>query len=109
MSDAHSIGALTPVIVVALSVIILKEYVPPKTWAAIFVGFIGVLIIMRPGLSIFDPNSIIPLVAAFFLGLYQIITRKVSEYDPPETSLFYNSIYSSLILLFYKYRRGIRT
>ena len=52
---------------------------------------------MRPGLSIFDPNSIIPLVAAFFLGLYQIITRKVSEYDPPETSLFYNSIVGILL------------
>ena len=47
---------------------------------------------MRPGLSIFDSKSLIPLVAAFFLGLYQVATRKVSEYDSAETSLFYNSI-----------------
>ena len=92
LGDAHSIGSLTPVIVVVLSVIILKEYVPPKTWIAIFIGFVGVLIIMRPGFSIFDPKSIIPLVASFFLGLYQITTRQVSQYDPPETSLFYNSV-----------------
>ena len=83
LGDAHSIGSLTPVIVVVLSVIILKEYVPPKTWIAIFIGFVGVLIIMRPGFSIFDPKSIIPLVASFFLGLYQITTRQVSQYDPP--------------------------
>ena len=92
LANVHSIGSLTPVIVVALSAIFLKERVTPKIWIAIFIGFIGVLIIMRPGLSIFDPKSIIPLFAAFFLSLYQVITRKSSEYDSPETSLFYNSI-----------------
>ena len=54
LADAHSVGSLTPVIVVALSAIILKEHVSVKVWIAIFAGFIGVLIIMRPGLSIFD-------------------------------------------------------
>ena len=92
LADAHSIASLTPVIVVGMSAIFLKEYVSPKTWIAIFIGFIGVLIILRPGLSIFDSKSLIPLLAAFFLGLYQVVTRKVSEYDSAETSLFYNSI-----------------
>ena len=92
LADTHSIGALTPVIVVVLSSIFLKEKVSSKTWIAIFIGFIGVLIIMRPGLSIIDSKSFIPLAAAFFLGLYQIVTRKTSEYDSAETSLFYNSI-----------------
>ena len=92
LADAHSIASLTPVIVVAMSSIFLKEYVSPRTWIAIFIGFLGVLIIMRPGLTIFNPYSLIPLSAAFFLGLYQVATRKVSEYDSAETSLFYNSI-----------------
>ena len=96
--DAHSVGGLTPVIVVALSAIILKEKVSAKIWLAIFVGFIGLLIIMRPGLSIFDPKSLIPLVGAFFLGLYQIVTRKVSENDSTETSLFYTSIVGILLM-----------
>ena len=92
LADVHSIASLTPVIVVAMSSIFLKEYVSPRIWIAIFIGFIGVLIVMRPGLSIFDPHSLIPLSAAFFLGLYQVATRKASEYDSAETSLFYNSI-----------------
>ena len=92
LADAHSIASLTPVLVVALSAIILREHVSLRTWVAIFIGFIGVLIILRPGLSIFDSKSLIPLFAAFFLGLYQVVTRKVSEYDSAETSLFYNSI-----------------
>ena len=92
LADAHSIASLTPVLVVALSAIILREHVSLKTWIAIFVGFIGVVIIMRPGLSIFDPKSLIPLAGAFFLSVYQIVTRKASEKDPNETSLFYTSI-----------------
>ena len=98
LADAHSIGSLTPVLVVALSALILREHVSLKTWLAIFVGFIGVLIIMRPGLSIFDPKSLIPLAGAFFLSVYQIVTRKASEKDPNETSLFYTSIVGIILM-----------
>ena len=66
LADAHSIASLTPVIVVALSAIILKEKVNLKTWIAIFIGFVGVLIIMRPGLSIFDPKSSDPIGSCIF-------------------------------------------
>ena len=92
LADTHSVGSLAPVIVVALSAIFLKEKVSTKTWIAIFVGFIGVLIILRPTSSIFDPKALLPLLAAFALGLYQVVTKKVSEHDTTETSLFYTSI-----------------
>ena len=98
LADAHSIASLTPVLVVALSAIILREHVSLKTWIAIFIGFIGVLIIMRPGLSIFDPKSLIPLAGAFFLSIYQIVTRKASETDSNETSLFYTSIIGIILM-----------
>ena len=98
LADAHSIASLTPVFVVALSAIILREHVSSKTWIAIFVGFIGVLIIMRPGFSIFDPKSFLPLLAALFLSLYQIATRKASEYDSNETSLFFTSLVGIIIM-----------
>ncbi len=87
----------------ALSAIILREHVSVKTWIAIFVGFIGVLIIMRPGLSIFDLKSLIPLMAAFFLSIYQIVTRKASEKDSTETSLFYTSIVGIFLMGFIGY------
>jgi drug/metabolite transporter (DMT)-like permease len=98
LADAHSIASLTPVLVVALSAIILREHVSLKTWIAIFIGFIGVLIIMRPGLSIFDPKSLIPLAGAFFLSIYQIVTRKASEKDSNETSLFYTSVVGIILM-----------
>jgi drug/metabolite transporter (DMT)-like permease len=98
LADAHSIGSLTPIIIVALSAIILREKVNLKTWIAIFFGFIGVLVIIRPGLSIFDPMSLIPLAGAFFLSFYQILTRKVSKYDSSETSLFYTSVIGIILM-----------
>ena len=98
LADVHSIASLTPVLVVALSAIILREHVSLKTWLAIFIGFLGVLIIMRPGLSIFDPKSLIPLAGAFFLSIYQIVTRKASEKDSNETSLFYTSIVGIILI-----------
>ena len=98
LANAHSIGSLAPVIVVALSAIILKEKVSPKTWIAIFIGFVGVLIILRPTSSIFDPKALLPLIAAFILGLYQIVTKKVSKHDKNETSLFYTSIIGLIIM-----------
>ena len=98
LADAHSVGSLAPVIVVALSAIFLKEKVSTKIWIAIFIGFIGVLIILRPTSSIFDPKALLPLLAAFVLGLYQIVTKKVSEHDTTETSLFYTSIIGIFIM-----------
>ena len=104
LANAHSIGALAPIIIVVLSVFILNEKVSIKTWLAIFIGFIGVLIIIRPASDVFSLKSLIPLVAAFFLGLYQIATKKISEYDTPEVSLFYSSlvgIFITSIMAFY--------
>ena len=104
LANAHSIGALAPIIIVVLSVFILNEKVSIKTWLAIFIGFIGVLIIIRPASDVFSLKSLIPLLAAFFLGLYQIATKKISEYDTPEVSLFYSSlvgIFITSIMAFY--------
>ena len=104
LANAHSIGALAPIIIVVLSVFILNEKVSIKTWVAIFIGFIGVLIVIRPGSDVFNVKSLIPLIAAFFLGLYQIATKKMTEYDAPEVSLFYSSlvgIFITSIMAFY--------
>ena len=100
LADVHSVGSMTPVIVVALSALILREHVSIKIWIAIFVGFVGMLIILRPGSTIFDLYSLIPFCGAFFLGFYQILTRKVSEYDSNETSLFYTGVIGLIIMFF---------
>ena len=98
LGDVHSVAALSPIIVVALSIIFLKEFVDKKIWFAIFFGFIGVLIILRPGFDVFNFKSLIPLGAAFTFAIYQILTKKVSEVDKDETSLFFTSLFGIITM-----------
>ena len=98
LGDVHSVAALSPIIVVALSIIFLKEFVDKRIWFAIFFGFIGVLIILRPGFDVFNFKSLIPLGAAFTFAIYQILTKKVSEVDKDETSLFFTSLFGVITM-----------
>ena len=99
LGDVHSVAALSPIIVVALSIIFLKEFVDKRIWFAIFFGFIGVLIILRPGFDVFNFKSLIPLGAAFTFAIYQILTKKVSEVDKDETSLFFTSLFGVITMV----------
>ena len=60
LADAHTIGSLSPVLVLVFSYIILKEKISLSTWIAIITSFVGVILIMRPGINIFNPYLIIP-------------------------------------------------
>jgi len=98
LTTAHSVASLAPVFVVILSMFILREKIDRTLWAVIFFGFIGVLIILRPGFDVFDIKSLLPLGAGFFFALYQVITKKASEHDSDETSLFFTSIFGLIII-----------
>ena len=97
LADAHTIGSLAPVLVLIFSYFLLKEKINIATWLAIGTSFVGVVLIMRPGLTIFNPYLIIPLFAAFFYSLFQIATRLNAAYDDNETMLFYNGLIGSII------------
>ena len=97
LADAHTIGSLSPVLVVFFSYLILREKINLATWVAIGISFFGVILIMRPGLTIFNPYLVIPLLAAFFYSLFQISTRLNAQYDDNETMLFYNGLIGVII------------
>ena len=96
--ETHAIFASCPLIVAALSVIFLGEKVGWRRWSAILIGFIGILIMLRPGTKVFDPLSLIALGCAIAFAIYQILTRYVSSQDSPDTSLFYTGITGFVIL-----------
>ena len=97
LADAHTIGSLSPVLVVFFSYLILREKINLATWVAIGISFFGVILIMRPGLTIFNPYLVMPLLAAFFYSLFQIATRLNAQYDDNETMLFYNGLIGVII------------
>jgi drug/metabolite transporter (DMT)-like permease len=89
LADAHAILAVAPLIVTALSVPMLGEQVGARRWTAVAVAFVGVLIILQPGVGVFEPYALLPLLAAAMWALYLVLTRIVGRSDPPLTSLFY--------------------
>ena len=85
-------GALiftSPLMVCALSGPLLGEKIGWRRWLAILAGFIGILIIVRPGTEAFQPASLLGLGAAFFVALFSIITRKLAGVDSAMTQQFY--------------------
>ena len=67
----------------------LKEKVGWKRWTAILLGFIGILIILKPGIKDFDPYGLLALFSAFLYAIYQILTRVVSRYDNTSASVLW--------------------
>jgi|TARA_B110000037_G_scaffold190225_1_gene222941 drug/metabolite transporter (DMT)-like permease len=98
--ETSAIFAVGPLMVTALSIIFLNEKVGWQRLAAIAFGFIGIIIILRPGMKVFDPLSVLALGCAFSYAIYQILTRFVSTFDTSETSFFYTGITGALILSF---------
>lgn len=85
-------GALlftSPLMVCALSGPLLGEHVGWRRWVAIGVGFIGILIIIRPGTEAFHPAALLSLMAAFFAALFSIVTRKLAGVDGTMTQQIY--------------------
>lgn len=103
--DASAILFVGPLIVTALSVPLLKERVGPRRWAAVGVGFVGAMVIIRPGPGIFESIAMLPLIGAFSFALYQIATRVLSHADKPLTTLVYTAALgtavSSLVVPWY--------
>lgn len=90
--EAHAIFAVYPLLVVALSGPLLGEWVGWRRWAAVGAGFVGVLIVLRPGPGLFDPAALIALAAAFCFALYGLLTRLAARWDDPGVSFFYTGI-----------------
>jgi drug/metabolite transporter (DMT)-like permease len=87
LAQTAAISFTIPLWVCALSVPLLGETVGLRRWAAVLVGFVGVLIIMRPGTAGFHPAMFLSLAAAFGGACYNIATRKAGGVDRAETSL----------------------
>lgn len=91
LADATAINFLTPLVVTALSAIVLGETVGWRRWMAVSVGFVGVLIIVRPDADVVNWGALLALGATFFFALYQIATRALAGTDLAVTTMFYTA------------------
>ena len=92
MAKALTLAFVAPLITTALSPFILGEKVGFRRWSAVIVGFIGSLIVIRPGFIDFNLASIAALGTGCFYGIYLIITRKLHSSDSPLLTLLLTGV-----------------
>ena len=97
LADVSSISFASIMIITILAIFILGEKVGMRRWVAIFFGFIGVLIVFRPGTSLFSYFSLLPLFGAIALSFAVIIMKKLLSYDTAPTCSFYLHAFVALI------------
>lgn len=98
LADAVAITFVAPFMVTALGALLLGETVGARRWTAIGIGFLGTLVVIRPGMGIVHPAAGLIILAAFCFALRQILSRKLSGSDPTVTTIAYTGLTASLLL-----------
>jgi len=96
--ESHAIFASYPLLVAAFSGPILGEKVGWRRWVAIGVGFIGVLVILEPGITVFSPYAIVPLASAIMFAVYSLLTRYAARRDSAATSFFWTGVMGAIFM-----------
>ncbi len=87
--ESHAVFACYPLLVAALSGPVLGEVVGWRRWMAIGAGFVGMMVILQPGLGVFDPAAVLPLLSAVLFAVYVLLNRYVARRDSTATSFFW--------------------
>lgn len=100
IAEASAIAFLSPILVTVLAVLLLGERAGTATWIALALGFLGTLLIIRPGAGVFSWDAIWPLATAICFASYQIITRMLAGIDRPVSTLFLSALIGAILMSF---------
>lgn len=98
LADAMALLLTAPVLVTALSPLMLGEHVGPRRWAAVLAGFAGALILIRPGFGGLDTGSVMALCAGVSHAFYNLLTRKISGTSPPLVTLAFTAVVGTVAM-----------
>lgn len=98
LAETGAIQFTVPILIAVASGPLLGEKLDAKRWAAILVGFAGVLVILRPGTQGFHPALVLSLINAVMYALFNMMTRHLAAYDPPETTQFLSALGPAVLL-----------
>jgi drug/metabolite transporter (DMT)-like permease len=98
IADCLSIFFVQPLIVTMLSPLVLGEQVGIRRWMAVIIGFVGTLIIIRPGFQELNPGVFMALAAGLSLAIYMLLTRRISGSAPAMVTTFYTSLMGAAIM-----------
>ncbi|WP_254442548.1 DMT family transporter [Ruegeria arenilitoris] len=94
LADAVAITFVAPFIVTVMGALILREQVGIRRWSAVVIGFLGTLIVIRPGMGVIHPASILLIVAASAFAMRQVLSRILAGEDRTRTTVAYTAIVS---------------
>ena len=100
MAKALTLAFVAPLITTALSPIFLGEKVGIRRWTAVLIGFVGSLVVIRPGFLEFNLATIAALGTGCFYGIYLVITRKLHSTDSPLLTLLITGVVGAVIASF---------
>ena len=89
IAEATSIFFVAPLLITALSALMLRDAVGPRRWTAVCIGLVGVIVMLRPGEGALRLVAVLPIVAACAYALMQIITRRLGTTERASTIAFY--------------------
>jgi drug/metabolite transporter (DMT)-like permease len=98
VADATAIYFISPILIMALSIVFLGEVVGWRRWSAAAVGLLGVLIVIRPGTGAFQTTAFLPLLGATSWAAAAVVTRKMSGRDHALTTLAYSAFIGFFVL-----------
>lgn len=99
LAKASSISLASPLIVALLAWPMLGERTTPARVIALAIGFLGVLVVIRPGTELYHPASLFILASASCYALYQLLTRRIAGTEAPETLATYSAVVGSVGML----------
>ncbi len=98
LAEAAALSFVSPLVLTALSVPLLGDTVRRSQWFAVAAGFVGVLVIARPGGKLFDIATMLPIGCAITYALFQIITRKYAGRDSAYTTHFWTALVCTIVM-----------
>ena len=98
LAETTSIYFFGPMVITALAGPLLGEWAGWRRWSAILAGFIGVLVITRPGIGVFGIGHVFALCSMLSNSIYVIMTRHMSATETPESLIFYSALAPLVVL-----------
>ena len=89
LADAVATAFVSPLIVTLMSAVVLRERVGPRRWAAVAVGMLGVVVLLRPGAGVIQPAAILVLISAFCYAGSHMMTRRMRDTESAMTLNFF--------------------
>lgn len=99
LAEATAITFVGPLMVTLMAVPMLGEKTSLFRVVCVFCGFMGALLVIRPGTEVFQAGSLLVVLSAFLYSLYQITTRKLAGFDRPETTVIYSGLVGSVVMV----------